>query len=39
MGSRRISRRGANSAERIPEHAAAELERRGVVGLEVGVED
>ena len=39
MGSGRIGRRGAHSAERIPEHAAAELERCGVVGLEVGVEN
>ena len=39
MGSGRIGRRGAHSAERIPEHTAAELERCGVVGLEVGVEN
>ena len=30
---------GAHSAEAVPEHAAAELEGRGVVGLEVGVKD
>ena len=39
MGCGCIGSRGAHSAERIPEHAAAELERRGVIGLEVGVED
>ena len=39
VGSRGVGGRGAHGAEAVPEHAAAELERSGVVSLEVGVEN